>query len=195
MNDIHDIRPPVLWGFDPVWKQYGLYILLGIVLIAALAWAFLMWRKWRNKTLEIETIVPELSPEDWARQGLEDIRDLMETNPKTYYFGLSEIFRGYVEKRFGLPAMEMTAEELIPRLPDFKLDSGLNREIREFLKFSDLVKFSDASASLAVMQSHDQWVRGFVEITTPVIGVPGALSSSEAEPGEEASNPVLAERG
>jgi hypothetical protein len=195
MLDIHDIRPPVSWGGDPVWKQYGLYLLAGVVLIAALVWAFLMWRKWRNKTLDIETLVPELSPEDWARQALDDIRGLMETCPKTYYFGLSEVLRGYIEKRFSLPALEMTSEELIPRLPDLNLDAGLNREIREFLKLSDLVKFADASTSRAGMQSHDQWVLDFVDLTTPVIEIPEPPPSRVSDPGHTAQSHGVGAKG
>ncbi|MBA3029619.1 MAG: DUF4381 domain-containing protein [Desulfobacteraceae bacterium] len=171
LTDIHDIRDPLLWGVNPLWKHYGLWILAGILVLCGLIWAFWLWRRWRNNSLEIETIVPELSPEDWAKQQLDQLLVIMEVHPKAYYFGLSEVLRGYLAKRFGLEALEMTSEELIPRLVELKLDPEWTRQTKSFLVQSDLVKFAGAATSTQGMETHDQWVRRFVEITTPVVPV------------------------
>ncbi|MBU4318678.1 MAG: DUF4381 domain-containing protein [Proteobacteria bacterium] len=189
LTDIHDIRPPLMWGMNPLWEQYGLFILAGILVLCGLIWAFWQWRRWRNKTLEIETIFPELAPEDWARQQLDHLRGLMDTHPKAYYFGLSEILRGYLEKRFSLEALEMTSEELIPRLVDLKLDPEWTRQTKAFLLQSDLVKFAGVAISSQGMETHDQWVRKFVEITTPVV-MTTSLEISSQGPGNSTGGSI-----
>jgi hypothetical protein len=62
---------------------------------------------------------------------------------KTFYSELSEIIREYMENRFQIRALEMTTEEFLVHLTK---DNSLTREqqllLREFLNYSDLVKFA-----------------------------------------------------
>jgi hypothetical protein len=67
---------------------------------------------------------------------------------REHYFKLSDIFRRYIENRFGIPAVERTSQELIPEI--FKLDEfreTVRSNTKEFLFHSDMVKFAKHSPS------------------------------------------------
>ena len=70
----------------------------------------------------------QLSPEDRANAFLKDLEKLMAINGKEFYFKLSAVFRGYIQDRYGIDALEMTSEELIPNIKrlavDEKFESG-----------------------------------------------------------------------
>ena len=62
---------------------------------------------------------------------------------REYYFRLSEIFRRYIERRFHIPAVERTTEEIMPDILNLQeCGSALKAETREILRYADLVKFA-----------------------------------------------------
>jgi hypothetical protein len=62
---------------------------------------------------------------------------------REYYFRLSEIFRRYIERRFHIPAVERTTEELVPDIiSSQEFSSAIKAEMRDILRFADLVKFA-----------------------------------------------------
>jgi hypothetical protein len=62
---------------------------------------------------------------------------------REYYFRLSEIFRRYIERRFHIPAVERTTEEIMPDILNLQeCGSALKAEMREILRYADLVKFA-----------------------------------------------------
>lgn len=62
---------------------------------------------------------------------------------REYYFRLSEIFRRYIERRFHIPAVERTTEELVPDIiTSQEFSSAIKAEMRDILRFADLVKFA-----------------------------------------------------
>ena len=62
---------------------------------------------------------------------------------KEHYFGLSEIFRRYLERRFHFQAVEKTTEELLPEIFNLKeCDQKAKNGAEKFLRDTDLVKFA-----------------------------------------------------
>ena len=62
---------------------------------------------------------------------------------REYYFRLSEIFRRYIERRFHIPAVERTTEEIMPDILSLQAcGSALKAEMRQILRYADLVKFA-----------------------------------------------------
>ena len=169
MTDIHDIRQPEQWGVNPAWGVYGASGMAVLFCIIGIVWAVMQRRR---SAKDITTIVPEISPEETAYGLLEDIKGLMQTDPKAYYFNLSEILRGYLEKRFQIDAMEMTSEELLPRLMGLDIENELKNDTKLFIRMSDPVKFADASADRAQMENHHKLVHTFVKKTTPGLTIP-----------------------
>ena len=178
MTDIHDIQGPLLWGVDPAWVVYGAVALFALLLLGVLVFLLLKWRKKRGK---IPRIAPEILPEEKAMAQLSDIRELMGTDGKAYYFKLSEIFRGYLHGRFGLDAMEMTSEELLPKLSALPVNPELKNRMKTLILASDPVKFAGAHPDISLMSAHHDLVCSFVQETTP--------DRDEPEPGAPDANP------
>ena len=61
---------------------------------------------------------------------------------REFYFRLSEIFRAYLERRYGIAALERTSIEIIKEFRALSLESLEEKEIQLLLDESDLVKFA-----------------------------------------------------
>jgi hypothetical protein len=176
MTDIHDIRGPLLRGIDPVvfvWAVLGLLAVLAIIA--------LMRR--RKKNTGIPMVVPEPMAEDRAYGQLEKITELMAQEGRVFYFRLSEILRGYIEKRFAVNAMEMTSEELVPKVSAMELEAGLKKGICDLIRFSDPVKYAKAPADVSQMRIHHELVKAFVRGTT--LETPDHSGSDSGSSGEQ----------
>ncbi len=79
------------------------------------------------------------------------------------YFILSEIFRRYLEKRFGFPALDWTSEEIIKwSESDKRFDPATHAQMSRLLKRTDLIKFARAHGFLDLGRSGgDSQFRGF----------------------------------
>lgn len=87
-----------------------------------------------------------LTPHEWVERELAALqrRKWLEQNEaKQHYFALSEIFRGYLERRFEFPALESTTEEIARwSKRDGHLDKDVSRDIRQLLQRMDTIKFA-----------------------------------------------------
>jgi len=162
MTDIHDIKTIEKTGFNPALLWYAA---LGAVLLALLTAAFLYWKKRKQK--KIPELVASILPQEAALNLLESIADLMYSNGKQFYFRLSIILREYIRQRFGVDAPEMTTEELLAKMKEIEMDRGLARGVREFALAGDPVKFAEQPAEIETMKGHLEFVRTFVQQTTP----------------------------
>lgn len=162
MTDIHDIKPLV-----PVPVPISLTTIAfwaGICLLAAafIAGAWLLWKR-RRRPL-VQTIEATLSPEDAALQRLAAL-SINTGSGKAFYFQLSAIFREYLDGRFGIDSIEMTTEELLPRVDTLALEKESKREVKTFLISCDPVKFAGAPTHPSAMARDLEFVKEFVEKT------------------------------
>ena len=164
MTDILDIKPPVVFGLDPVFVRYGLYVLAAAALLAVAALVWWLWR--RRKARQVETVQAEILPEDLALSHL-DALAREKLNDKRFYFRLSAILRTYLLGQFGLGAPEMTTEELLPRVARLNLAVDLVRGLRRFLIHGDGIKFAGQSTDPQQRESDLDFARWFVRQTTP----------------------------
>jgi hypothetical protein len=112
----------------------------------------------------VKAVEATLSPEDAARQRLAAL--LTDTGSgKAFYFQLSAIFREYLDGRFGIDSLEMTTEELLPRVDTLALQKDSKREVKTFLTSCDPVKFAGAPTHPSVMERDLDFVKAFVEKT------------------------------
>jgi hypothetical protein len=162
MTDIHDILPPVPAELGVPW-MWVVLIAPGIAALAFLAWW--LWKK-RKKARDIETIVPELTPEMIARQALDRISDVRGMDGKAFYFRLSAILRQYVFDRFGMGAPEMTTEEFLPCIDGLAVGSALARQLKQLCRAMDPVKFGGQRAMEKQMEADLMFAREFVRKTT-----------------------------
>jgi len=106
--------------------------------------------EWANRQ------IAALVSEDLVRKG----------RVQEFYYRISDIIRGYVERRFGVSAPEMTTEEfLAAAASDGRFGERNSVELNEFLNACDLVKYArqipGADEADAVLRA----AGGFVERT------------------------------
>lgn len=128
-------------------KPYLIWVILGLLLIGAIIYFILR----KKKIEEEEEIIPALPPYEEALEKLKELdhKLLWQNNKiKQYYSELTEIIRDYIEKELKVPALEITSDELIAYIRDFKDAETLDisketfNKLKELLQEADLVKFA-----------------------------------------------------
>jgi hypothetical protein len=162
MTDIHDIKPVLdIAGHWPwVWIAVGAAAAL---LLAALGWW--LWRRRKRPEKTAAAGVPALSPDAEALAALEALCAQTGMAPKKFYFRLSAILRRYIERRYEIPAAEMTSEELLPRMDRLPLDRRLTEAFKAFCRETDPIKFAGAAAHRDQMDRSLAFCRDFVRRT------------------------------
>jgi hypothetical protein len=166
MNDIHDIKPLISVFLPGSFPKSVWYVLAGLLLVGLLVVAYRYWRK-KRRPKDISPAEVILPPEVAAAQALDALEADGKITDKAFYFRLSAILRAYLSGRFRVDGLEMTTEELLPAVDRLGIDRVLKSGIRDFLLFSDPVKFADLSAPRARRDSDLEFARGFVKQTTP----------------------------
>ncbi len=163
MQDIHDIRPPVQVGMDPLLLRIALILLILFVLgcVGFLLYRYLKRRKAGN-TADVLLLPLPLPPDEAALKALEALGDLMARAPRLYYFRLTGIVKRFIGKQFHLGAPEMTTQEFVLSIRSLGIDKGLLADAREFLLFSDTIKYAGEDPSPSMMQGHEAFVRKFI---------------------------------
>ena len=137
ITDIKDIKGPIQ---IPDTEKKLAFAALVLVIISLL---ILAYRKIKNRKpirLPHETALEELQALKAAFLHFGDI--------KSYYVGISDSVRRYVERAFSLRAPEMTTEEFLDSL---RSSNSLSQEqkslLRDFMGSCDLVKFAKYEAT------------------------------------------------
>jgi hypothetical protein len=174
MTDIHDIKPALAMGHDLRWLYWALATLV------LLALAALVWRQWRKRTRPAatdRTTPPPLPPDTEALKQLDALAADGGLDPKQLYFRLSAIVRRYIERRFSIPAAEMTTEELLPRMDRLPVAPELAQTLKSFCRAADPIKFAGAPADTNRLAHDLAFARDFVHRTS----VPEEPASEKAD--------------
>lgn len=75
-------------------------------------------------------------------QALEGAKLWQQGDLKTYYSGVSDIMREYLEARFRFLAVESTTDEIFGNLDKLKLPAKHRDQLKEMFTLSDLAKFA-----------------------------------------------------
>jgi len=163
MDDIHDIRPPVQVGMDPFLIRVALIVFAAVVLLLVLflVYGYLKRRKVR-KSANLPLLPLPLPPGEAALKALDTIIDLMTSNPRLFYFRLTEILKRFIGKQFEFGAPEMTTQELVASIRSLGFDRQDLADIRDFLLFSDTIKYAGKAPLSEIMQGHGVFVRQFI---------------------------------
>lgn len=115
-------------------------------------------------------VVPTIPPHEWARRELSLLRSdrLVERGLiQEFYYRVSGVVRGYIERRFAVSAPEMTTEEfLVAAAHDGRFGPEHTGELQQFLTACDLVKYARQIPSAAEADQVLSAAGGFVERTT-----------------------------
>lgn len=171
VHDYYGAQKPARKFFDflPDWMtDYGVWILLALVVIAAGLYIYFKWiKQGRIPLMPAKKPVP---PYELAMQRLATLRseNLCERGEeKEYYTRLTDILRNYLDTRFGINAMEMTSTQILQALNKNEETRLPRKYMTRILEIADFVKFAkvrplpddNAAAFRSAMQ--------FVEDTKP----------------------------
>lgn len=162
MTDIHDIKPALPLGADLpmwVWVAGALVIILAILGV--------LWWLRRRKAGHGEMLPPPVvAPDVEALGQLDALAADTAIDGKLFYFRLSAIVRHYLERRFGIPAAEMTTEELLPAVDRLRLALDIGQPFKAFCRTADPIKFAGAQVQRERMVEDLALARNLVTRTT-----------------------------
>jgi len=182
-------------GVVPVQPSRWWVWLAGGALLAALA--FLVYKLWKRR--EVTTPLPPrpvrrpaLAPEVAFERGLEELRErLARGEVKEFYAGLSLLLRTYMERRFGVQALEATRTELLETVRAHPhLDDEDERWLADFLTESDLVKFARLDRLLEDARARADASLEWVRETTRREADRRAREAAATPPPPEAAAPI-----
>lgn len=163
----------------PNWMtDYWWVVLIVLLIIGACVWAFMRYKK-------EGTVLPKKPMPTPYEVAMHDLRELKTKNlweqgfEKEYFTRLTDILRIYLDRRFGINAMEMTTREIMNRLYDSDIKD--KREyMRQILSVADFVKFAKVRPLPADNIAAYENALKFVEETKPVEVEPSEGKESDA---------------
>ena len=183
--DIKGVKGPV--GLPP--RLNILWWSLGAIALIALGWVLysLLHKHLKKTSASGPDSVPAEPAHIIAMRRLEAIRtaNYFESGDfKAFYSELSECVREYLENRFQIRALEMTTEEFLIHVSSNRcLQLEYGQILKEFMKFSDLVKFAKHLPLVEEAEHSLDIIRHFIETTKM------AESVQTTEPGQAAQAP------
>ncbi|MBF0259548.1 MAG: hypothetical protein HQK62_12030 [Desulfamplus sp.] len=164
MQDIHDIKPPVQVGIDPVIFKIAFAILAVILLAVAgyLLFRYIKKRMNKNTKDNMPLLPPPLPADQAALRELYAISDLMLTEPRLYYFRLTALLKTFVGKIFTINAPEMTTQEIITALNTLDIEKEIKGSAREFFLSSSMIKYAAVTPAMETMKSDERFVKIFI---------------------------------
>lgn len=152
MAEIKDIYHEPVW-----WTDYWPWAVGGLVVLLLLGMLFWLAGRSKKSGQAISRSV-ELPPHELALRRLEVLtqkRLWQQDQVKEYYAELTYILREYLEKRFHIPALESTSEELLAHLARTDFPENFRLRLHDLLAQADLAKF--AKSVPPVDYHHQAW--------------------------------------
>lgn len=167
MTDVQPNEHPSIFDNLPDWLVNWWWMLLVVIAVALLTWWGVRRYRTQGSLLPPKPVVPP------HVEALERLRRLKarklweEGHEKEYYTILTDILRIYLDKRFGIKAMEMTSREIMQTLSADKSLVAGKAMMRQILDMADFVKFAKVRPLPDDnVKSYDNAVR-FIEDTMP----------------------------
>ena len=143
----YDIKPPVAVPLR--FGEFSGWLALGLAAAALLTVAIWLIMKYRGRIPLLGGSAPLLPPHVEAIRRLEALRNQklpQNGRHKQYYSGITDILRTYLDRRFGIGAMEMTSAEIVAAIEvpraNGEVDQKRFDDLRGLLQTADLVKFA-----------------------------------------------------
>lgn len=171
-QQIKPIKPPLktpltLKEVVP-WAALGIGVWLAGTLIFALIW---MYRQ-KQRDPEIFSIRPLEPAHIVAFRDLDRLKEsnlLEKGQVKLYYTHLTEITRRYIERQYGIPALERTTYEILEAFRRSNTDDPiLDDMLSDLLELADLVKFAKEDPTPLENQTNLNNAYLFVQKTYPM---------------------------
>ena len=142
MQDIHNIRPPVQFGLDPMLFKIILMVTAGILLLVLVFFLIKKYLKKRKPIKDTQYLPKPMAPYEAALKELDLLFQRQMNDPKIFYFDLTAVLRKYIGRSFGINALEMTSQEFIKSINHLDFDREQKKEIAGFQKYCDPFKYA-----------------------------------------------------
>ena len=127
------------------------YVIALIILLAILAIAYFLFRKFKNRISSImlneqEVILP---PHVIALQKLEELKSReswLKGEEKTFQVDLSQTIREYIDRRFGVKSLDKTSSEAISIIRLLDISDNFKTNLTSALMLGDQIKFAKFKA-------------------------------------------------
>lgn len=171
-QDIRDIKP--LEKMERQLPKGWILLAVGCLLLGGFIVSLIVYHRKRKLSEEIR-----LPPEELARKELQDLEAtglFEEARYREYVFTLSLIFRRYMERKFHMPAVEQTTEELLLSLrKGGNLEETLKKMARTFIEETDPIKYTGLNPRGEDTEKLQRQLISFLEraLETADTGIPG----------------------
>ncbi len=168
-----DLKPPL----SVPWTLAEIALYAGVVLLAAALGylAYWYWKK-RKRVMAGEVYVPPpKAPHVLAYEELAALKEKklwQQGLTKQYYSEVTEVLRRYIERRFGVMALEETTDEILAGLSSKQLGNGVMAETEKILRRADLVKFAKYQPGIPEHEEMMVVAYDVVDKTKPVVMTP-----------------------
>lgn len=159
-----------IWDYLPDFIVDYWWIFLLVLLAAAAVFVWLRYIKGK-KAIPLVPKKKPIPPYELAMQELNRLKaeKLCESgHEKEYYTRLTEILRVYLDKRFGINAMEMTSTQIMQQLRSNEDTKTSAPVMKQILEMADFVKFAKVRPLPDDNQKAFNNAVTFVENTKPV---------------------------
>lgn len=138
------IDAPYSWAEFKGWMADNWWIIAIVVVgLGAIGFGLWWWLRRRKEKIEATAAIP---PHIAAITSLETLRNRklwQNGRMKDYFSELTDILRLYIERRYGVSALEMTSAEILLALKELNADDQkLIASMRELFQMADLAKFA-----------------------------------------------------
>ena len=179
-----DVEDPEFVLLDYIW-----YFLWPLIILAVLVAAWFGWKYYQRHKANAPVVVVKEKPVPAhivAMQALEALSDKklwQNGRDKQYHTELTDILRQYIERRFEVPAMEKTSEEILDELYELAESQKASlANLKQILSIADLVKFAKYQPLADENQLSFMNAKMFVEQTKKIeIEEPVASEDDESE--------------
>lgn len=137
-----------------------------------LAFALYSYFKWFKKGINpLKPVKKRLPPYEEAMLALNELksRNLWQNGQeKEYYTALTDILRVYIDRRFGINAVEMTSTQIMEKIRQNEDAHIANEQLNNVLEIADFVKFANMHTLADDNEIAFQRAVNFVEQTKPI---------------------------
>ncbi|MDR9487431.1 hypothetical protein [Salibacter sp.] len=169
---IKDIQPisEVPYTFEEIIKFVGIGVGALWVLISLVSLILYLIGK-DKKRAEAKPQIPLEPPHVEALRDLTELEEQklwQNEKHREFHIRLSEIVRRYLERRFGMHALEYTTSEIEAQMHLTNVAQDYNESLIKALRISDMAKFAKAKPLPNENEFAFEAAESFVEVTKPV---------------------------
>ncbi len=164
-EDIKPIKGPLSLDFK-VFRTVVLGSVAGLLFV--LLMVLVVRRRSRRAAIDPETLLPAHERAMLEFERLQKKRWLESGEVKAYYAELADILRRYLERRFGIEALELTSSETVARLKQMGLPKSIVDRVRELFETADFAKFAKQVPAKVAGERARASLLEVVESTRPV---------------------------